>query len=127
MVQGDSPITLADLDARLRELEAVQELILRLLSTRKPLDDVLEHYGATDSQERAFYRLLDDLVTRARGREQDRPTFGYFNMQVGVIFPALRGDREFVSLLIDTMRVERPAYRELHAFMAANGWPTWDG
>jgi hypothetical protein len=127
MVQGDSPITLADLDARLRELEAVQELILRLLSTRKPLEDVLEHYGATDSQERAFYRLLDDLAARARGREQDRPTFGYFNVQIGGIFPALRGDREFVSLVIDTMRVERPVYRELHAFMAANGWPKWDG
>jgi hypothetical protein len=127
MVQGDSPITLADLDARLRELEAVQELILRLLSTRKPLEDVLEHYGATDSQERAFYRLLDDLAARARGREQDRPTFGYFNVQIAGIFPALRGDREFVSLVIDTMRVERPVYRELHAFMAANGWPKWDG
>jgi hypothetical protein len=127
MVHGDTPITLEDLDARLRELEAVQALILRLLSTRKPLEDVLEHYGATDSQERAFYRLLDDLAARARGREQDRPTFGYFNVQIGGIFPALRGDREFVSLVIDTMRVERPVYRELHAFMAANGWPKWDG
>jgi hypothetical protein len=127
MVHGDTPITLEDLDARLRELEAVQALILRLLSTRKPLEDVLEHYGATDTQERAFYRLLDDLAARARGREQDRPTFGYFNVQIGGIFPALRGDREFVSLLIDTMRVERPVYRELHAFMTANGWPKWDG
>jgi hypothetical protein len=25
------------------------------------------------------------------------------------------------------MRVERPVYRELHAFMTANGWPKWDG
>ena len=127
MADGHGTVTIADLDARLREVEAVQELILRLLSTRKPLDDVLEHYGATDTQERAFYRLLDDMAARARGREQDRPTFGYFQVQIGGIFPALRGDREFISIVIDTMRVERAAYRELHAYMTAHGWPKWDG
>src|SRR2546426_12834215 len=88
--------TLDDLDARLREVEAVQDLILRLLSTTKPLDGVLEHYGATDTQERAFYHLLDDLVTRARAnRDQDRPTFGYFLMRLDEIFPSQRGDRQF--------------------------------
>ena len=34
----DKTLTLADLDARLREVEALQELILRILSTTKPLD-----------------------------------------------------------------------------------------
>ena len=70
MADEDSTITLAELDARLREVEAMQELILRLLSTRKPLDDVLDHYGATDTQGRAFYKLLDEMATRAKGREQ---------------------------------------------------------
>lgn len=114
----------ADLDARLRELEAVQELILRIMSTTKPLDTVLEQFGATETQEHAFYKLLDDLVTRARGREQDRPTFAYFEMQLGQIFPKLRGDREFSGLLIGTMKLERPAYRELHAYATTHGWPT---
>ena len=41
------------------------------------------------------------------------------------IFPSLRGDREFIALVIDTLKLERPAYRELHAYMAANNWPTW--
>jgi hypothetical protein len=31
-----------------------------------------------------------------------------------------------VQLLIDTLRVERSAYRELHDFMAAHHWPVWD-
>lgn len=119
-------MTLADLDGRLREVEAVQALILRLLSTRKPLDDVLEHFGATASQASAFYRLLDDLTARMRAREQDRPTFAYFQVQLGAILPALKGDREFVGLIIDTMKVERLAYRELHAYMRAQGWPDWD-
>jgi hypothetical protein len=122
----EGAISLEDLDARLREVEALQAFILRLLATRKPLDDVLEHYGATDTQERAFYRLLDDIAARTKGREQDLPTFGYFQVQLGGIFPSLRGNREFITLLIDTMRVERPAYRELYAYMAAQGWPQWE-
>ena len=126
MSDGDNPITLAALDARLREVEAVQELILRLMATRKPLEDVLDQYGATDTQGRAFYRLLDDMAIRAKGREQDRPTFGYFNNQVSGIFPTLRGDREFIAVVIDTLRLERSIYRELHAYMTAQGWPQWE-
>jgi hypothetical protein len=116
--------TVQNLEARVRELEAVQELILRILSTTKPVDGVLDQFGATETQKRAFYALVDDLVTRARGREQDRPTFAYFEMQLGQIFPALRGDRAFTRLLIDTLKLERPAYRELHAYAVTHNWPT---
>ena len=125
----DSPADLAarvaELDARVRELEAVQQLILRIMSTTKPLDAVLEHYGATQSQGQAFYKLLDDLVLRARGSEQDQPTFGYFVLQLDRVFPALRNDRGFIQILIDTLKLERPAYRKLYAYAIANGWPTW--
>lgn len=123
-MSDDTP-TLASLDARLREVEAIQQLILRIISTTKPLDALLERYGATASQEQAFYKLLDELVARSRGREQDRPTFGYFGMQLAQIFPALKNEREFVGLVIDTLKLERPVYRELHAYMMANGWPAW--
>jgi hypothetical protein len=116
--------TLADLDARLSEVEAVQQLILRILSTTKPLSRVLELYGATETQEGEFYRLLDDLVERAKGREQDRPTFGYFDMQMGNIFPSLRGDRVFIGLVIDVLKLERPAYRGLHAYAVEQNWRT---
>jgi hypothetical protein len=120
----EEAVTLESLDARLREVEAVQQLMLRIMSTTKPLGVLLERYGATETQEAAFYRLLDDLVVRSRGREQDHPTFGFFSMQLAHIFPALRDDREFVGLLIDTLKLERPAYRELHAYMSAHGWPS---
>jgi hypothetical protein len=123
MTDGSGPVTLADLDARLREVEALQELVLRLLSTLKPLDRVLEQYGATETQTRAFYTLLDDFCARTTRGQQDRPSFSYFEMQMGDLFPALRGNREFLSLLIDTMKVDRPAYRELHAYISAHGWP----
>jgi len=118
------PLTLNDLDARLREVEALQELVLKLLATTKPLDRVLEQYGATETQARAFYTLLDDLAARMRNGDQNRPSYGYFEMQVGELFPALRGNREFLGLLIDTMKIERPVYRELHSYMTAHGWPS---
>jgi hypothetical protein len=121
----DVAARLSALDARVRELEAVQQLILRLLSTTRPLDSVLEQYGATDSQARAFYKLLDDLVSRSRGREQDRPTFAFFEMQLGHIFPSLRNDRDFTRLVIDTLKIERAAYRELSSYCSASGWPAW--
>jgi hypothetical protein len=28
--------------------------------------------------------------------------------------------------VIDTMRIERSIYRDLYAYMAAQGWPQWD-
>jgi hypothetical protein len=124
-MSNDTPVSIADLDARLREVEALQALMLRILSTTKPLDRLLDQYGATQTQEQAFYKLLDDLVTRMRLREEDRPTFGFFQMRLSEIFPALRNDREFTTLLLDTLKIERPVYRELHAYVSARGWPQW--
>ena len=114
-----------DLEARVAQLEAVQELLLRLLSTTRPLAGVLEQYGATKTQEQAFHQLLDGLADRTNGPERDRPSFAFFQMRVDEIFPELRGDRELIQLLIDTLTVERPAYRTLHQYMRAHGWPLW--
>jgi hypothetical protein len=121
---ADSATRLADLDARVRELEAVQQLILRLMSTTNPLKRVLEQWGATETQEQQFYKLLDEVVARTIGREQDRPTFAYFQMRLDQIFPALRNDREFTQLVLDTLKLERPVYRTLHAYTAEQHWPT---
>jgi hypothetical protein len=125
MADEKNDLTLADLDVRLRAVEAVQDLILRILSTTRPLDRLLEQYGATETQELALYRLLDELSTRAKGPEKARPTFGYFEMQMIEIFPEQRCDREFIAAVIDTLALERVAYRELHAYMAAQAWPAW--
>ena len=67
---------------------------------------------------------LDDLASRMQKGEQDRPSYGFFEMRMGDLFPALRGNREFLTLILDTMKVERPAYRELHAYVTAHGWPS---
>ena len=118
----ESPVTLATLDARMREVDLLLQMTLRILSTTKPLDRILEHFGATETQERAFYAMLDDLAARAKGRVQDRPTHGFFLMKFDEIFPSLRADRQLANLVLDTLRVDRPAYRELHEYVAAHRW-----
>jgi hypothetical protein len=124
--ESDPTARLAAIEAQIEELKSVQELLLRLLSTTRPLAKLLEYYGATDTKEQALYRLLDELVERIRGPKFREPTFGSFVQRLGEIFPDMRGDRQFVQLLMDTLRVERPAYRDLHDFMAAHHWPVWD-
>ena len=114
------------LEAQVQELKSVQDLLTRLLATTRPLDNVLEFYGATDAAEQALYGLLDELLAASRAPKPRQPTFSYFQMRLAEIFPALRGDRAFMQTLIDTLKVDRPAYRELHAYMAAHHWPSWD-
>ena len=118
MSQTDRP----DLEARVAHLEMMQDLLFRLMSMTRPLSNVLEQFGATRTQEQELLKFLDELVERSRGPERGRPSRAHFEMHVGEILPALRGNREFLQLLMDTLKVERPAYRELHEYMTAQGW-----
>ena len=120
MSQTDRP----DLEARVAHLEMMQDLLFRLMSMTRPLSNVLEQFGATRTQEQELLKFLDELVERSRGPERGRPSRAHFEMHVGEILPSLRGNREFLQLLMDTLKVERPAYRELHEYMAAHGWHT---
>ena len=128
----DTPPTIIDrVDERLTELEAhvaqldlLQQLMLRLLSIMHPLSNVLAQYGASASQEQELMQYLDQLSTRVHSFERTRqPTIEEFQERMGEIVPALRKDIEFLRLVMDTLRVERVAYRELHDYMHAQGWP----
>jgi hypothetical protein len=117
---------IGELESEIRELQSMQELVLRILSTTRPLSNLLQYYGATESKEQALYRLLDELAERISGPEFRQPTFPPFKVRLGEIFPELREDRNFVQLIIDTLKVERPAYKRLHDYMTAHRWPVWD-
>lgn len=122
MGEPDLAERVAALEAKVAELESMQQLLLRLMSTTRPLDGLLDFYGATESMRQALHQLLDEQLAAVRGPKNRQPTFTYFQMRLAEIFPQQRGDAAFVRSLIDTLRVERPAYRELHAYMAAQGW-----
>ena len=111
-----------DVEARVAHLEMMMDLVVRLMSMTQPLSNMLEQFGATRTQEQQLLKLLDELVERCRGPERGRPSRAHFEMHVGEILPTLRGNREFLQLLMDTLKVERPAYRELHAYMQSQGW-----
>jgi len=117
----DLAAKIADLDARLSEVEALQALTLRILSTTRPLAAVLAQYGASQAQQQSLYRLLDSMAGRINAVERERPTYAYFQVQFAEIFPR-QGDRAFMDLVVDTLRIEQPLYRDLHAYMTAQGW-----
>jgi len=122
----DLAARVAQLETQMEEMRVMHDLVLRLMSTTRPLARALEQYGANETQEQALYRLLDRLIDRVRGPERDRTSFGIFKRGLFEIFGARQDDREFVQLIIDTLKIERPAYRELHEYMVAHRWPVWE-
>ena len=122
MTEGGSD-RLAELEAHVAQIEMVQQLLLRLMSVTHPLANVLSQFGANAAQEQQMLRLLDELAARARSIDRNnQPSFDEFQSRVADIIPALDGDREFLRLLIDTLRVDRAAYRDLHDFMIMHDW-----
>lgn len=121
----DSQDRFAALEAKVHELEALVNLALRLLAIDKPLSALLSRYGASEAENRAVHALLDDLIKRVDAGGIYRPAFSGFRNDLVRCFPAIGDDREFVSLLLDTLKVERPAYQKLHAYITVEGWPQW--
>src|SRR5262245_26896500 len=101
----------------------IQQLMLRLLSIMHPLSNVLAQYGATATQEAALLQYLDQLAERMHSLERgQQPSLEEFQARIDEILPALRYDLEFLRLVIDTLRVERTAYRALHEYMLGQNW-----
>ena len=113
---------LENLEAHVAQLEMIQQLLLRLLSVIHPLSNVLAQYGATSTQEHELLQFLDELAERVRSLERKQPSFEYFQTRVLEILPALAHDHDFLGLVIDTLRVERAAYRQLHEYMVGQDW-----
>ena len=112
----------AALETKLQEVEAIANLALRLLAVEKPVSSLLGRYGATESEDLSVHALLDDVAMRAGQGGMYAPSLGGFANELGERFPAVRGDREFMSLLLDRLKMDRPAYRKLHDYMSAAGW-----
>src|SRR5215471_1341228 len=116
---------LAALEAKVQELDTLVNLALRLLSIERPISMLLERYGATESEDLAVHALLDHTVKRAEQGSIYAPSFGGFVTELFIRFPGVRDNREFVGMLLDTLKIDRPAYQKLHAFVTSQGWPQW--
>lgn len=116
---------IAALESKVQELDTLVNLTLRLLAVEKPVSALLERYGATEAEDLAVHALLSDIAARAERGGLQAPSFGGFLNDLEKRFPSARGNREFVSLLLDTLKLDRPAYQKLHAYMSREGWPQW--
>jgi len=125
MMPENAEQRIAVLEAKVQELDALVNLALRLLAVEKPVSALLERYGATQAEDLAVHALLDDVAKRAEQGGMYAPSFAGFQHEIDTAFPTVRGNRQFVSLLIDTLKLDRPAYQKLHAYATAHGWPEW--
>lgn len=125
MMPENAEQRIAVLESKVQELEALVNLALRLLAVEKPVSALLERYGATRAEDHAVHMLLDDLARRAEQGGRYAPSFAGFQNEIDAAFPTVRGDRQFVSLLVDTLKLDRPAYQKLYAYATAHGWPAW--
>lgn len=124
MMPDDTEQRIAMLEAKVHELDALVNLALRLLAVEKPVSTLLERYGATQAEDSAVHALLDDVAKRAERGGMYAPSFRGFQNEIDVAFPTIRGDRQFLLLLLDTLKLDRPAYQKLHAYAIAQGWAT---
>jgi hypothetical protein len=113
------------LESKLHEVEALANLALRLLAVEKPVAMLLRRFGANESEETAVHALLDNVAARAEKGGMYAPSFNGFASDLFAKFPAVRNNLEFVELLLDTMKLDRPTYQRLHAYAVANEWPRW--
>lgn len=113
---------LTALENKVQELEAMVALALRLLSLQKPVSALLQNYGASQAEELAVHAMLDDVARRAEQGGIYTPSFAGFEQELGHRFPKVRGDHEFVSLLLDALKIDRSSYRALHAFTVREHW-----
>jgi hypothetical protein len=123
MMPEDAEQRIAALESKVQELDTLVNLALRLLAVEKPVSTLLERYGATRAEDLAMHALLDDVAKRAEQGGMYAPSLSGFQNEVDATFPTVRGDRQFVSLLVDTLKLDRPAYQKLHAYAKAHGWP----
>jgi hypothetical protein len=121
----DHETRIAALEAEIHELRALINVALRLSAADKPVSALLARFGATEAETLAVHALLDDVVKRVQAGGFYTPSFTGFLSDLVKVCPAARGDREFVVLLLETLKIDRPAYQQLHAFVSAQAWPQW--
>jgi hypothetical protein len=116
---------IAALEAEIHELKALVNIALRLSAAEKPVSALLARFGATEAEILSVHALLDDVAKRIQAGGFYTPSFTGFLSDLVKVCPAARGDREFVVLLLETLKMDRPTYQQLHAFVTSQRWPEW--
>ena len=121
----DHEARIAALEAKVHELEALVNVSLRLSAAEKPVSALLARFGASEAETLAVHALLDDIVKRIQAGGFYTPSFSGFLSDLVKVCPAAKSDREFVVLLLEMLKLDRPTYQQLHAYATAQNWPQW--
>src|SRR5436190_2049842 len=117
-LQGDPPMEVIgdhrviELEARVAELEARLGGVIRVVAASRPLGRVLAGYGVSADQERVVYAIVNEMAER---HEQGQvASFAEFEERITHIIGQHHGDRQFVELIVDALRIEQPAFKRLY-------------
>jgi hypothetical protein len=109
-VQVDSS-QVTELQGRVAELEAQLKTALGILGLMKPAETLMAHCGADAAQQQALYRMIDEMESRVI--QGSSVSYSDFSERVADLVPGKRGDRKFVELLIDALKLERPSSKPM--------------
>jgi hypothetical protein len=105
----------AELQARVADLEARLGTVFGVLGVMRPAAMVLSHSGADASQQQAFFTLVDEMTRRVESGSS--VSFSDFEERVADIVPATRGNRKFFELLLEALKVERPGAKPVIEYL----------
>lgn len=100
-----------ELESRVAELEARLAGVIRVVAASRPLGRVLTSCGVSEHQERAIYAIIDEMAERLDKGEV--ALFTEFEDRIIDTLAQLGGDRRFVELIVEALRIERPALTRL--------------
>jgi hypothetical protein len=101
-----------ELEARIERLETQLDGITSVVAALQPLEQLLARYNVSEQQRRVLYGIINEMANRLERNEIT--SFAEFEERVTFMIGQLRGDRRFVELVIQAIRVERPALTRLY-------------
>jgi hypothetical protein len=111
-MQGIAQDRIVDLEAKVQHLEARLEGLTGIVAAMRPVAKLLSSYGVSPNQERVIYRIVDEMALRLENGEQ--VSFAEFEERVLYLVGQLRGERRFIGLLVEALRIEHPALKRLY-------------
>ena len=109
--QSQTQPQLGDIENRLAGLETQLNTALGILALTRPAATVLSRCGADQAQQQEFFRIIDDLTKRVDSGAS--VSFSEFEDRVVDLVPSKRGDRKFFEMLIEAVKLERPAAKPM--------------
>jgi hypothetical protein len=107
--QLDSQVT--ELQARVMDLETKLNTALGILALTRPAATVLRRCGAEKEQQEEFFRLVDEMTKRVETGFS--VSYSDFEERVLELVPGKRGDRKFLEVLIEAVKLERPSSKPM--------------